>query len=225
MAPEVFKEEHYNFKCDVWSLGIILYELLYGTTPWNSSKGTQEDLFNNNILKKKLMFNESIEIREKTQELLKGMLEIDQDKRISFQDILNHKALERKDKKLKQMDDSDLNSLKKSINQNIELLNKNPLVENCYIAKKKTMDFEKIEKIGKKMKIEEKYEKNHHENDIEEEKTNAGNVITADLLKKQDEITKQAEDYVGFSNNIVTFLRKVFHSFKSNEKTLKNNRN
>ena len=34
MAPEVWKRRPYGLKADVWSLGCILYELLYGVTPY-----------------------------------------------------------------------------------------------------------------------------------------------------------------------------------------------
>lgn len=37
MAPQLLKGQKYSSKCDVWSVGVIYYELLYGTHPW---KGT-----------------------------------------------------------------------------------------------------------------------------------------------------------------------------------------
>lgn len=34
MAPEIMQFKSYNYKTDIWSLGILLYELLYGTPPF-----------------------------------------------------------------------------------------------------------------------------------------------------------------------------------------------
>ena len=41
VAPEIVKGENYDQKVDIWSLGIILYIIIYGKPPFNG-KNTQE---------------------------------------------------------------------------------------------------------------------------------------------------------------------------------------
>ena len=50
MAPEVVKEEPYSKAIDVWSIGVLLYELLHGYSPFRArSKGPDlhKEIFNN----------------------------------------------------------------------------------------------------------------------------------------------------------------------------------
>lgn len=36
MSPEVLKGESYTMKADIWSLGIVLFEMVYGTCPFDT---------------------------------------------------------------------------------------------------------------------------------------------------------------------------------------------
>ena len=37
MAPEVLKGEEYSVKADIWSLGICLFEMIYGYCPYEAN--------------------------------------------------------------------------------------------------------------------------------------------------------------------------------------------
>jgi serine/threonine-protein kinase ULK/ATG1 len=37
MAPEILRGQTYSIKADIWSLGVVLFRMLYGYCPFESS--------------------------------------------------------------------------------------------------------------------------------------------------------------------------------------------
>ena len=36
MAPQILQEKKYSHKCDIWSIGLVCYEMLTGSLPWKA---------------------------------------------------------------------------------------------------------------------------------------------------------------------------------------------
>lgn len=43
IAPEVIKQDEYDEKCDIWSLGIVMYIMLSGRPPFDGQ--TDDEVF------------------------------------------------------------------------------------------------------------------------------------------------------------------------------------
>jgi len=86
MPLEILKEEKYNYKCDLWSIGVIIYILKFGKSPFNGQ--TENALikninnFNNNKIRE--TGNEDLD------DLLIKLLEKDYEKRLYWDEYFNH---------------------------------------------------------------------------------------------------------------------------------------
>ena len=87
VAPEVLKK-NYNFKCDLWSCGIIMYILLTQKLPFSGK--TDEEIIAN-IVYKDYNYKRLTNVSFEAQELISLLLEKDIKKRINAETALNHK--------------------------------------------------------------------------------------------------------------------------------------
>ena len=92
MAPELLFQKQYTNTCDVWSLGIVLYEMLFKNVPFEANTLPE--------LKKKLIHNslEITNITENCKDLLRRLLEKDERNRISWEELFNHEWLSKNEK-------------------------------------------------------------------------------------------------------------------------------
>ncbi|XP_024085925.1 ribosomal protein S6 kinase 2 beta-like isoform X2 [Cimex lectularius] len=83
VAPEVLKKQGYDAACDIWSLGILLYTLLAGKTPFaNSPTDTPTDILQRIGDSKIDLESENwVHISTEAKELVKKMLHVDPGKR------------------------------------------------------------------------------------------------------------------------------------------------
>ncbi|XP_042909884.1 serine/threonine-protein kinase ULK3 isoform X2 [Parasteatoda tepidariorum] len=88
MAPEILLKQVYDARVDLWSVGIILYECLFGQAPFSSKTFTE--------LAEKIKSSNPIEIpyganvSPKCRELILSLLQRDPNQRISFEEFFNH---------------------------------------------------------------------------------------------------------------------------------------
>ena len=88
MAPELVKGSKYSLKADVWSLGILLYQIIMNRKPF-SGKNMEALQKNQEVGKWKLPSN----ISTKCGDFLTKCLKYQSEKRADFQELLNHPFL------------------------------------------------------------------------------------------------------------------------------------
>ena len=85
LAPEIIKEEGHDEKVDIWCIGVLCFELMTGTVPF---QGNDIDTLKDNILHLKISWPKDINIDAKN--LIKKILKSDPSSRISLEEMLQH---------------------------------------------------------------------------------------------------------------------------------------
>ena len=88
MAPELLEEKEYSYEIDIWSLGIIIYAILIGKTPFETNH------FSELLEKVKRMdysFPKNKNIDNDAKDLVNKKLVKDPSKRLTLEQILEHK--------------------------------------------------------------------------------------------------------------------------------------
>ena len=86
--PQILNCENYSAKCDVWSTGVVLYEMIFGSKPWGAR--VQGQLYDN-IKKNPLVLPRKV--RKETEDLIRGMLRFDEKDRLTWREVYDHPAL------------------------------------------------------------------------------------------------------------------------------------
>ena len=86
MAPELLQNQKYNIKSDIWSLGIIMYEIVMKNHPFKSNNIT--DLMNKINNNKPILTNSNFS--SECKELITSLLIVDYNKRLDWNDVFTN---------------------------------------------------------------------------------------------------------------------------------------
>lgn len=92
MAPEIVMKETYDARADLWSIGTIFYECLFGRAPYRS--GTIQELLDKIRLKQRIEIPSHVKISVECEDLLRRLLRHDPANRITFEDFFNHEFID-----------------------------------------------------------------------------------------------------------------------------------
>jgi len=90
IAPEILKGKAYNNQVDVWSLGIIFFEMLTGFTPFN---GLDVMDLQNAIERGVYRIPKRLKLSLRGLSFLNGCLQYDSNKRLNWGQIFEHEYL------------------------------------------------------------------------------------------------------------------------------------
>ena len=117
---EKYKNANYDEKVDIWSLGIIFYELLYGLSPFHSDN--MEELLNK---VNKGDYFVPLTFSKEAISFLNCMLQYNPKKRLTADKLYNHKFLRRNIKEFSKINTNELKDLKFIDNSNIKINTEN----------------------------------------------------------------------------------------------------
>ena len=173
MSPELIKNMDYGKEIDIWMLGILLYELIHGFSPFRPIKPQfEEKEVIDNILNHKICFYKPIS--DDCKELIFSLLEMDLHKRYTINDIYNSKFVKNFERELFNIP---LFIKEEKENKEINIINKN---ESSIIKNSKPYLINRNND----------YENDNNESNIQkgiilQEKNNNNNIISNDNSNNQ----------------------------------------
>ncbi|KZC08184.1 PREDICTED: serine/threonine-protein kinase ULK3 [Dufourea novaeangliae] len=92
MAPEILLKRKYDARVDLWSVGVIMYECLFGKAPYSSS--SFQELAEKIKDARRIELPKGSHVSRNCKDLLMSLLKHDPDERIPFDDFFAHDFLD-----------------------------------------------------------------------------------------------------------------------------------
>jgi len=91
MAPEVMQAQKYDAKADLWSVGVILYQLVTGIPPFNGDNQIQ--LLRNILRSREIRFPSDCELSHGCIDLCRKLLRLNSVERLTVEEFVHHPFL------------------------------------------------------------------------------------------------------------------------------------
>ena len=240
ISPELCKDQPYNDKSDVWSLGCVLYELCTLNHPFEG--GTQVEIYEKIMTQKfkAISPDYSLELKK----MVDLLLEKDEKKRPKMKDILKMKCvIDRANKysiNIDLVENGIIEEEKNEINNNINNINKqhdikNGLKNNSYNVSITNNNKDSIYKnSGKKEKFEKspthysnkvkKFKNEYEQKEIKNNRIKIDNILKNNQLKKINNAKNKSPLNKQF-NIQLNHKNKVNNNIKTEEEIQINNNN
>ena len=221
MSPEMVNKEEYSKDIDIWSLGILLYEMIHGHSPFkpNKAKFNINDIIDN-IKIKDLKFNENI--TKECKELIIHLLDRDVTKRYKIEDIFNSNFVKYYENYYKMKKSSlttrktEINNNKKNnTNKNCETLDNNFVYTKHIISNNNQLLIDKNNIKNKdefqkmKCKIKNKTARNFYPSNLNKKEKDKDNSINIEDSNKNNNIMN--------NNNLITSKYSSYSKVKKTE--------
>ena len=221
MSPEMVNKEEYSKDIDIWSLGILLYEMIHGHSPFkpNKAKFNINDIIDN-IKIKDLKFNENI--TKECKELIIHLLDRDVTKRYKIEDIFNSNFVKYYENYYKMKKTSlttrktEINNNKKNnTNKNCETLDNNFVYTKHIISNNNQLLIDKNNIKNKdefqkmKCKIKNKTARNFYPSNLNKKEKEKDNSINIEDSNKNNNIMN--------NNNLITSKYSSYSKVKKTE--------
>lgn len=165
MAPEILRNKNYTDTIDVWSLGILLYEMLHGHSPF---KGRTNNQTFQNIINCRIVYKKELKISSECKNLITSLLKLNPEERIPLTEIFTHPWVTKYQHKYgisKKRDEESFFEIEEKVNSSklkgmmqmkskpeISLVKSNPEAEKKK-AEARIVQKEKDEKKGQEYKV------------------------------------------------------------------------
>lgn len=206
LAPEVWEDKPYDYKCDIWSLGCIIYELCALMPPFRGTSLRGLYLNIKNGYYPDIPSHFSSELKQ----LIKRILVVDPKKRASTEDLINSSIIQNKIKISKfTIVKKEIKAPSKHVNfiKTIKLprclkdINK-ALPKTKYDAEEEMLRYDGYETLKRKTILELQKQEERKNNPVIEYNKRENNLINMNLPKINDIIPEEKEDIEQNQNKI-----------------------